>query len=321
MEKVKRCVTCILALLLAVLLLCGCAPNSIREDAIKESLPGIDPNAGVGRDINATLYYRLSGEPALVPVQRTITVRSNEYAEAAVIRRLLEGPSALSWDLASTFPSGVRLIDINKDGKILYVTFSREILNADVSGERKDAEESYRLCVYSVVNTLTALDRNTRVQIMVDLDGTGEGSRVSAAMLGFSSVSGGSQWLEPMSFQEDVLISPAKVAEYLLGHLQNQEYAEAHTLFAESETGGIQKPDYAAFETQMLTLGQIDEFTVQQERVAEDNRSATVTLDIKWTARESGESYTVRGATVRMLPEGELFKMGWSSLMTVMQAG
>ncbi|MDD3919680.1 MAG: GerMN domain-containing protein [Eubacteriales bacterium] len=314
MEKVK-----LILILLLVLLLCGCSVSTIREDGIREDLPGIDPNAGVGRDINITLYYRLSGEPALVPVQRTITVRSNEYAEAAVIRRLLEGPSSLSWDLISAFPKDVRLVDISKDGKILYVTFSREILDADTSGERADAEESYRLCVYSIVNTLTALDSNTRVQIMVDLDGTGEGSRVAASLLGFSSHNSNSQWLEPLSFQEDVLVTPAKVAEYILEHLKNEEYAEAHSLFAESETGGLQKPDYAAFETQMLSLGKVTDYRIIKEEIAEDNRSAVVTLDVSWTSRDNGQSNAVKNVRVRMLQEGELKKMGWNSFLTALQ--
>ncbi len=308
----------LLCLLLCVLLLLsGCGIQmSIQEDAIREPLPGIDPAAGIGRDVDITLYFRLTDEPALVPVQRSITVRANEYVESAVVRQLLSGPTALFGDLEAVLPKGTRLVDSYRDGGIWYVVLSKEMLEyEDASATREEIELSKRLSVYAVVNSLCALNDTNRVQILIDMDGTGKGARVSPFLLGFTSQYTSSQWLDPMGFEKDIVITPTLLVTLAMQRLTEENYAQAYMFFAESETGGLQKPDYAAFETELLSLGTIDSVDVRSADVGKGTLNGNAVVDITWTAREDGKTRTAKGAVLALLSEGELYKIGYYSLM------
>ena len=311
------------ALFLALLfLLTGCSlQTTVQEDAIREALPGVDPAAGIGRDVDITLYFRLTGEPALVPVQRTVTVRANEYVEGAVVRQLLNGPTALFGDLEGVLPKGTRLVDVYPDGGILYVVLSKDILEyEDETATREEIELTKRLGVYSVVNSLSALGDASRVQILVDMDGTGKGARVSPFLLGFTSEYTSSQWLDPMNFEEDVVITPSLMVELAMKRLTQEDYTQAYLFFAESETGGLQKPDFAAFETDLLSMGTIDDFTVRSTDIGGSTLNGKATVDIVWTSREDGKTRTVKNAVLSLLPEGELYKIGFYSLMDSLES-
>ncbi len=313
----RRLVAC---LILAALLMCGCMQSEIREDTERASLPEIDPGAGVGRDVDVTLYFRLADEPALVPVQRTVTVRANEYVEAAVIRQLIAGPAALYGDLESVIPQNTRLVETGREGGILYVTLSKDILSsANTKAPREQAELESRLAVYAIVNSLCALGGANRVQIMVDMNGTGEGTRVPPFSLGFGQTS--SQWLEPMGMDKSVVLTSKMLVELALEHIRQGEYAQAYPLFAESETGGQQKPDYAAFETQMLSLGTLDSFSVYSTNIEKGQLYGEAVVDLSWTTREDGISHSAKNVTLQMIPEGDLFKIGYYSLLNVLRAG
>lgn len=309
------------ALLLCILFLSACAQTVIREDAQEPSLPGIDPAAGVGRDVDITLYFRLTGEPALVPVQRTVTVRANEYVESAVIRQLIAGPTALYGDLEAVLPTGTRLLELSQDGGILYVTLSKEMLTDGAGNTTAQAELSKRLSVYAIVNSLCALGDAGRVQIMIDTDGTGKGTRVSPFLLGFTSEYTSSQWLEPMGMDQSVVITPTLFVKLALQHMVDQDYAQAYLFFAESEPGGLQKPDYAAFETDMLSLGTIDAFSVHSAEAGKGSLSGKAVVDITWTSADDKKQRTVKNAVLQLIPEGELNKIGVYSLMNTLRAG
>ncbi len=311
----------LIALCLTLLLFAtGCSiQTTIQEDAIKEALPGIDPAAGIGRDVDITLYFRLTDEPALVPVQRTVAVRANEYVGGAVIRQLLNGPTALFGDLERVLPKGTRLVDIYPDGGILYVVLSKEILEyEDETATREEIELSMRLGIYAIVNSLCTLGEANRVQVLVDMDGTGKGSRVSPFLLGFTSEYTSSQWLDPMGFEEEVVINPNLMVNLALQRLTEENYAQAYMFFAESETGGLQKPDFAAFETDLLSLGTIDDFDVKNADT-DGTLNGKATADITWTSREDGRTRTVKNAVLALLPEGGLYKIGFYSLTEALE--
>ncbi len=310
-----------IALCLTLLLFAtGCGiQTTIQEDAIKEALPGIDPAAGIGRDVDITLYFRLTDEPALVPVQRTVAVRANEYVGGAVVRQLLNGPTALFGDLERVLPKGTRLVDIYPDGGILYVVLSKEILEyEDETATREEIELTKRLGVYAIVNSLCTLGEASRVQVLVDMDGTGKGSRVSPFLLGFTSEYTSSQWLDPMGFEEDAVITPKLMVNLALQRLTEEDYAQAYMFFAESETGGLQKPDFAAFETDLLSLGTIDAFNVKSADT-DGTLNGKATVDITWTSREDRTTRTVKNAVLALLPEGGLYKIGFYSLKEALE--
>lgn len=285
------------------------------KDTVSESLPPIDPEAGVSKEADVTLYYRLANEDALVALNQTITVHANEYVEEAILRQLLEGPPAFMTDLSSVVPVGTQLVEVTPEGAILYVTLSKELLDVSINAKtREEINAEHRLAIHAIVNSLTANSAYSRVQVMVDMDGVGSGTRIPGSLLGFES----SQLLEPMQFNSDIIATPKSIVEFALTHMQAQELAQAYTLFLESETGGFQKPDYATFETQMLSMGNILSYTVHNYEIVQDKRSARVWFNMNWVTRD-GVEYNAEYLTMDLQMEGGLYKIGYNALMQILQ--
>ena len=64
--------------------------------------------------------------------------------------------------------------------------------------------------------------------------------------------------MEPMGFDESVVVTPEKVVGCLLERIANGQYDMAYALVAESDYYGITKPAYADFEAEMEALGRLE---------------------------------------------------------------
>lgn len=299
----------------------GCVGKTISEDSIYEALPPIDPEDGVTRDKTVNLYFRLGVESYLVKIERNISVRANEKEEMAVLRALLEGPPALSNNLAELFPEGTSVVSVSLDGGILYVTMSSEFLNVMPNASTRDEiDTARRLSALAIVNSLLSLGSADKVLLLVDIDDTGVGSRVQGAMLGFpSSENADSQLMEPITKDDSVVVDPGKLAECTLGHIRDGNYDRAYPYFAESESGGQQKPDYAAFETDMKALGTLKEFTVKRFEESENGLNATAIVDLVFTYSEDGVTKEITSASLPLYKEGDLMKLGYASFRRLLE--
>lgn len=336
----NRCIRALALILALCLPLCGCGAGVIAEDRVQDGLPLLDPEDGVDKDISVELYYRLTGEAYLVPITRNVSVRANERAETAIVRTLLEGvpQQSLSANVSGVFPAGTNIVEVSLDSGILYVTLSAEFLDDSIvesarqagslfgSAEaalRRAEEEMYlarRLGVYSLVNTLTGyVDDKMRVQILVDTDGTGKGSRLAAGTLGLESPEGAaSELVEPLDFDPNVVTSPARTVGCMLSRMQNGEYEMAYVLFMEAAVDGVQKPTYANFETEMLSLGKVTGYQITGW--TEDNDgTATVTVTLDFTSA-AGKDTRIENAQIFLKREGDLHKIGYGSFKSILEA-
>lgn len=122
------------------------------------------------------LYYRCRDEAYLISESRTVTRAPSQSWEYAVIARLLEGPSGTSTGLTRLFPEGTRVLSAVRQGRTLFVTLSKELLNG-YSDEPVDWQESEtwrrecplrrRLCMQSLVATVTENCAVDQVQVLV----------------------------------------------------------------------------------------------------------------------------------------------------------
>ncbi len=340
-EKRKNCRLRLLALGLC-LLLCGCGAGVIAEDRAQDGLPLLDPEDGVAKGIEVELYYRLTDEAYLVPVIRNVSVRANERTETAIVRTLIEGvpQQVLSANVSALFPVGTNIVEVSLESGILYITLSAEFLDDSILksvqqtgsafGEYYQAalaraeEELYltrRLGVYSLVNTLAGYmdDKDLRVQILVDTEGTGKGSRLPGALLGINPrEEGESNLLEPLDFNPDVVVSPERIVGCMLGRMQSGEYEMAYALFMEAAVDGIQKPTYANFETEMLSMGTVTGFEVLSSS-EEEEAMATVTVNLNFEPT-GGEPVRIEGAQIILKREGDLYKIGYGSFKSILEA-
>jgi len=299
----------------------GCVGSSISEDSIYEALPPIDPEDGVTRDKTVNLYFRLGTEAYIVKIERNISVRANEKAETAVLRALLEGPPALSNNLTALFPEGTSVVSVSLDGGILYVTMSSEFLDVmPGASTREEIDTSRRLASLAIVNSLLSLGSADKVLLLVDIDDAGVGSRVQGALLGFPSSEGAdSQLLEPLAMDESVVVDPGKLAECTLSLIRDGHYDRAYPYFAESESGGMQKPDYAAFETDLKALGSLTEFSVKRFEESENGLNATAIVDLVFTYSEDGVTKEITSASLPLYKEGDLMKLGYASFRRLLE--
>lgn len=297
-------------------LLCGCAAT-IQEDALHEALPAIDPYAGILRTQPATLFFRLGDEDMLVQTTEQVAIPSNEQIESAIIQKLIQGPSASSGNLKPVLPPGTRLLNLKQEGNVLYATFSKELLNT-MTDELTTSEEltlSRHMGLYAIVNSLTSLDSVPRVQVLVDFGDSGQGTRLPASVFGIGDDSTSSQLLEPLGFTQEVVATPQTLAAYIMEHLQDQQYAAAHSFFAQEDRNGLKTPNAAAFETALNALGSIDDFAVHSYEVAQDGQSATVSLDITLMEKNADEPTRLDDVNLQFLSEDGMFKLEYTSFL------
>ncbi len=336
-----------------ILLLClsmalsGCAIGGIRQNSADEDLPQIDPEDGVIRDVTVTLYYRLTNENYLAGITRSISVRANERVEKAMIRTLLGGVplQALSGNVSPLFPADTSIIEVSAVGGIMYVTLSNEFLDTSAYDETRTAaefslesntigretydrmlQEAYnellltrRLAVYSLINTITQWNSGVRVQVLVDETGSGTGERIKLSELGLSPGEGAdSDLLEPMRFVNDCVVTPEIIAQCVLTRLVNGEYELAYPLFSEDDGSGVQKPQYANFETEMMSLGSLKSFTLHGYSLGEDEAYARIKVNLNFLPAD-GEEKELNDSSLLLKREGDLYKLGYGTLLNVLK--
>ena len=328
--------------LVACLTGCGIISSvSIKEDGIKEDLPEIDPEAGVAREMQVRLYYRLTDEEYLVGVTTMLTVQSNERTEKAMVRELIEGIPPLTNNISSAMPAGTKVVDVSPEGGIMYITLSNEFFNTDevdkaetenlgyletgfITQQDYDArveqarQEMYlvrRLAVLSIVNTVSEYDPDLRVQLLFDLGGSGSGTRVERSELGFdANEDANSNLTEPMTFDQSVVADPLTITKCALDRMMNGEYEKAYVLFAETESGGLQKPTYANFESELMALGRLTGYTLYSYSLSQDMAQAYVMCDLEFTL-DSGNVVSVKGKEITLRSEGVIYKLGYGALL------
>ena len=340
MRKCKRNLALVLIAPILACLLAGCTllPGmSIKEDAVREHLPPIDPGAGVAREVQVKLYYRLTDEAYLVGVAGTVTVLANERPEKAMVRKLLSGVPPLANNISEVIPQNTKILDVSLAGGILYITLSneffhtaivdevirgnksylesgflsREEYDARVAAAREEMYLSRRLAVCSIVNTITEYDPGVRVHLLFDTDGSGIAARVPGSELGFArDEQAGSDLLDPLTFFADAVVSPATLVQCALERMMRGEYEKAYALFAETESGGMQKPTYANFETEMLSRGKITAYTLYSYQLSQEGDQAHVLADLEYTDPD-GQQVALSGVSIALRGEGNLYKIGY----------
>jgi len=150
------------ALLLTItisLLLSGCQSYNSYSIVEKDSnnYPPINPFPK-SSEVEVTLYFPNTNESFLSIENRVVNIQ-NEDIERVVIRELLKGTE--QDNLKSLIPNGTELSSLATRNGIVYINFTNNILENNYD-ERREA-----LLLYSIVNSLTALDNIDKVQIYI----------------------------------------------------------------------------------------------------------------------------------------------------------
>ncbi len=307
------------ALLAGALLLAGCMPNIVREDAAEVDLPALDPSLGLDREENVTLYYRLAGEPVLVPFAQHMAVRPNENM-IELILSLMEQAPVNARGIVSALPARTLFVSASYEKNQVTVTLSKAFLGEVKANEtREEAQLSQKLAVYAVVCTLCSISNIKSVQLLIDTNDSGIGAKLPPFMLGFTSEEVGAQSLGPLSHDGTYIASPIRMATLALDHLVGQEYEKAYALFAVNELDGEQVA-YSQFQRQMSEEYRLVSYASFALRKTDNSRVDQAVVDLT-VQKPDGEPIQIRQAPLSMQAESGLYRLDYLSLLQALRQG
>ena len=264
-----------------------------------------DPEAGNVQEVY--LYFRRGNGKYLAPQRHEIVVNANETLETAAVRALIEGPGRQAAGVRSLIPSSAAIVKAEGKGDIFYITFDRELLRLE-SNERgldfSPVNERRRLMLYSIVNTVTNIGRYAQVQILVDENNSGYGSKKLLSDFGLQATAE-NQLLGPVGFDETVLLNASNTAELILQGIRDGEWEYIYTHYLSRQSGEEPLPALLQMEERIKGLpGKLVEW--RRESVAEEN---------------APNSYLLRYELRYMLEDGQLRQRYHVPLLLVWEDG
>lgn len=107
------------------------------------------------------LYFPDKDGEKLLLEKRTVNVQQTLSLEKTVVSELIKGPE--NKKLAASIPDGTKLLNIETKDNVCYVNFSNEFRSKTSSGSTATT-----MTLYSVVNSLCALENVSSVQILIN---------------------------------------------------------------------------------------------------------------------------------------------------------
>lgn len=314
----------LLPLLLMCLLLCGCtahdpiAPMASIGDEL--AIPAPDGSAAIPREDTVTLWFRLGTEPLLAPETRTLSLSPTASFELTLLQALTGGPAAASTELTGVFPPGTRVTAAHRQGRTLFVTLSRQIMN-DFADEPKDwaaradwAEEvplRRLLGMQAIAATVTENCAVDEVVILVEQSQPGSDS-LRLRQRYYRTISDETALAAPLRRDESLLLTPHNTARVILSCWQSRNWARLYQFVARTDPAdGTARPGYDAFAQQMSALPHLTGFTISPGSVSADGQRAVLAAEV--ALLDEGDAATAAW-TLQLHRERGLWRIGLSEL-------
>ena len=280
-----------LSLMLGLMLLCllvsSCTKSASPLSAPATMVPGVpadlpaaEPPAEMNRQETAALYFRYMDEPYLAAEYRVITQAANKPYEQALLTALVSGPG--SHDLVGLFPTGVQVVSTARQGRTLFVTLSKEIMNPyadELNATYSTSAAILRrtLCMQSIVATVTENCSVDQVQILVQQDSAMTGSlRMEKRYF----LTGESGLTEPLTRNEELLLTPHNTLNVILKLCRQQDWQRLYGyLVRVDEASGVTRPGYSDFVAAMDALPALTEYASSTGSVSLYGQEAVFSVD------------------------------------------
>lgn len=323
----KRMLLC-MWLLAACITLGGCAAASDPLRAAEATaVPGLSMqlHAATAAEDNAsetlaTLYFRYMDQPMLASETRVLTVKRDLSAELALIKALLDGPSAGHVELSRLFPETVKAVSAVGEGNTLFVTLTEELALDDkpptdateLAVWTAEAQVRRRLALQSVAASVTETFSYSAVQFLLD-SGSQGGTRLDGNYL----LSGLNGPLDPVTRDESLLLTPHNTAQSLLAAWQARDFETLYA-FTAMHDEIEQRPAYTAFATSLDGAPTLTAYALTPGAVSLNGQSAILTLSLT----QSGLSGTRERASVplKLVRENGVWKVSYQTLIALMLA-
>lgn len=259
------------------------------------------------------LYYRYNDTVYLVSQTRDIESQPDERIEEAVLRELISGPTGTSDVLRPLIPTTTKVVNLETQGETIYVTFNSELLLQDRTEIQQD-DTRLHLMTQSIINSLLDLGTYSKVQILVDKNGTGQGERLPVEQFGFQKLNqNASQLMEAQSYDNSVVWTPNKMLAEVIYALNNHEWSALYAQVSDRDRDGVAKPifDVAAEAWQQQNCGILDYDITSTTQTAQ----GTTILRVDFTGEINSSSYTRTNFPIVLVYKDYTWKIHYDVLM------
>lgn len=108
-----------------------------------------------------TLYFSDAEGMYLVPVEKEVELNAEEQIEKVVLDLLIQGPE--DENLRRTVPEGTKVKNVYTNEGVCYVDFNEDFVTKHSGGSTGET-----MTIYSIVNTLTELNKINKVQFLIE---------------------------------------------------------------------------------------------------------------------------------------------------------
>ncbi len=265
----------------------------------------------------ATLYFRLSGQPLLVGETRALTINRNESIETALIRELVQGPSSDQPALERVLPEDTTLIQWSAVDNILYLTFDDAWLDTSSLPSNWELDPTWQveaplqrlLIIQSVVATITENLPYTAVQFLFQSDSavtTDARMQLSFFLDGQQGVS------DPQYRMEQVLLTPYTLTSQILQSWQKRDY---QTLYAHIGTDS-NYPNYQSFCLALESMQTLVQFSISPGTVSQNGQTAIVTIN--YFAHDAEKIVSHSAYPLRLYLQNGIWKISYDTLLQLL---
>ena len=311
-----------LAVLLPLAGGCGMVAGNPLEKAETTPVPGLNmklhaasASQGNTATLQAALYYRFLNEPMLAAETRTLSVHKDESREIAIVRALLEGPSAgYSSELKRLFPETVTVESISQRDRVLYITFNEALLTDDeIPADwfqhpewARSAPLARALTIQSVVASITESLPYTGVQILVYQSGQVQSSlRLPNDYFLTGDLTGLS---EPQIRNEAMLLTPHNTVRELMTAWQERNYETLYNYIANTD-GVDPKPTLQDMSEALSDCPSLFQFAADGGSVSLDGMRSVVSVRFSLVGESTAVTYPLP-----LVRENGIWKIAYAQL-------
>ena len=301
------------AAMLAAAALClgACADSGDKVEINPQS------DAASKQNISVNLYFAGASYGDLVYETRNIDIPVNESVESVIINELIKGSTINSTEFKALINPNTTVVNISESGDVLFVTLSKEYLDwswlpSSVT-EQTPLNTIKFISVYSIVDTIIEQGGYSRVQLLVDTDGSGLGQRIRRSEVGFS----GEGILEPLDRNGDIILTPANTMERIFESVMSREYETAYSYVAYHDDDGTEKDDVDTFSAALREFKPaLESYSIRDSILGADGASAVVMVD--YTMREAGQEPVAKtNIPVSLKKENGVWKIAYMNFSKI----
>ena len=298
-----------LLILLLALLLTGCAANPLSEAVAPLPADVALPQPGAPDSLassnTVTLWFRYLDEPLLAPETRALLLSPDQPMELTLISALLSGPDAQSTDLTALFPAGTRVLSTARQGRTLFVTLSRQIMDRYPNEPTDWQSNPYwaaemplrrKLCMQSLIATVTENCDVDSVQVLLEPQGEATDS-LRLRQRYYLDTDDEKQLADPLSRDDSLLLSPGTTMTTVLSLWQQQDWTRLSRYIAGSADG-------------LTSLPHLTRFDFSGPTIADETATFTVTATVGGSMGET----PLAGRILRLTRKGERWRITMEQL-------